>query len=524
MYRNYYSTRQTPQSEPIPSTDQVPNSAGGYAWAVDDWTRLDRFLILGSDEPTYYASARTLTIENADAVQRCIKADGARTVARIAEISEGGRAPKNDPALFALAMCCAADDATTRKAALTALPRVARIGTHLFHFLHYVEGFRGWGRGLRNAVGAWYNDKPIDKLSYQTIKYRQRDGWTHRDALRLAHPTPSETHQALYHWITQGEMQEGLPSLVAGFERIQIAEDTKEVLATLADYPGLPWETIPTQFLKEPRAWEALLPKLPMTALFRNLARMTANGLIKPLSDATHLAAQRIGDGERIRKARVHPIQVLAALITYQSGHGTRGKLAWEPVSEVVDALDAAFYLAFGNVEPTGKRTVIGLDVSGSMNYSTIAGIPGLTPRVGAAAMAMITARVEKRCAIMAFSREFIPFEVSPRERLDDIVRRTDALPFGGTDCALPMLWAMKHQVPADVFIVYTDSETWAGNIHPSQALQEHRRKTGILAKLVVVGMVSNGFSIADPNDGGMLDVVGFDTATPNIISDFMRQ
>ena len=57
--------------------------------------------------------------------------------------------------------------------------------------------------------------------------------------------------------------------------------------------------------------------------------------------------------------------------------------------------------------------------------------------------------------------------------------------------------------------MVYTGSETWAGAIHPVQALREYRAKTGIAAKLVVVGMVSNGFSIADPDDGGMLDVVG---------------
>jgi 60 kDa SS-A/Ro ribonucleoprotein len=35
--------------------------------------------------------------------------------------------------------------------------------------------------------------------------------------------------------------------------------------------------------------------------------------------------------------------------------------------------------------------------------------------------------------------------------------------------------------------------------------------------------MVANNFSIADPKDGGMLDVVGFDSATPQLISDFAR-
>ena len=96
-------------------------------------------------------------------------------------------------------------------------------------------------------------------------------------------------------------------------------------------------------------------------------------------------------------------------------------------------------------------------------------------------------------------------------------------LPFGGTDCALPMLYAQAHKREIDTFVIYTDSETWAGDIHPVQALRDYRHASGIDARLVVVGMVSNGFSIADPNDPGMLDVVGFDTATPQLISDFAR-
>jgi 60 kDa SS-A/Ro ribonucleoprotein len=83
------------------------------------------------------------------------------------------------------------------------------------------------------------------------------------------------------------------------------------------------------------------------------------------------------------------------------------------------------------------------------------------------------------------------------------------------------MLDALKRKIKADVFVIYTDSETWFGQIHPVQALQQYREQTGIPAKLIVVGMVSNGFTIADPNDAGMLDVVGMDTATPALIADF---
>ena len=94
---------------------------------------------------------------------------------------------------------------------------------------------------------------------------------------------------------------------------------------------------------------------------------MTRVGVLAPGSEGTATVVAQLGDAERIRKARVHPIALLAALRTYASGHGARGRASWKPVREIVDALDAAFYTAFENVEPTGKRLLLALDVSGSM-------------------------------------------------------------------------------------------------------------------------------------------------------------
>ena len=104
---------------------------------------------------------------------------------------------------------------------------------------------------------------------------------------------------------------------------------------------------------------------------------------------------------------------------------------------------------------------------------------------------------------------------LSPRMRLADVIKRIEAIPMGGTDCALPMLWAARNKLNVSGFITYTDSETWAGNIHPAQALRQYRSEFVGDAKAVVVGMTSNGFTLADPNDRGMLDVVGFDTTVP---------
>jgi 60 kDa SS-A/Ro ribonucleoprotein len=509
----------------------VPNSAGGFAWAVDDWTRLRRFLILGSEGGSFYAGEWKLTRENATAVWRCVESDGARAVKEIVAVSTEGRAASNDAALFALAMAASATEDATRKAALEALPEVCRTASHLFAFARYVEGFRGWGRSLRRAVGAWYAAQTPDALAYQAVKYRQREGTSHRDLLRLAHPGArtsagnphlpvSDEHARLFEWIVRGGDAAGLPRMIEGFVAAQNAATPNDTARLIVEY-NLPREAIRPEHLTSPEVWAALLERMPMTALLRNLATMTRVGVIAPGSTGTARAVAQLADAERLRRARVHPIAVLAALRTYASGRGVRGHHTWAPVAHVVDALDAAFYAAFGNVEPSNARMLLALDVSASMTWGAVAGVPALTPRDASAAMALVTAATEPRHEIVGFTAGLTPLAISPRQRLEDAVRTVSSLPFGGTDCAQPMLYARKHRREVDAFVVYTDSETWAGSVHPAQALRSYREKTGIAARLIVVGMVSNGFSIADPNDPGMLDVVGFDTATPAVVAGF---
>ncbi len=91
-----------------------------------------------------------------------------------------------------------------------------------------------------------------------------------------------------------------------------------------------------------------------------------------------------------------------------------------------------------------------------------------------------------------------------------------------GTDCSLPMLYALEHRLRSSCSSY--NGQRDVGRNHPrDEALRRYRERMGIAAKLVVVGMTSNGFTIADPNDGGMLDVVGFDAAAPAVIADFAR-
>jgi 60 kDa SS-A/Ro ribonucleoprotein len=300
---------------------------------------------------------------------------------------------------------------------------------------------------------------------------------------------------------------------------------------------------------------------MPMTAMIRNLGKMSTIGLLAPLSDAARVVADRLADEERIRRSRLHPMAILLAAKVYAQGRGDKGKLTWKPVPTINDALDAAFYLAFGNVRPTGKRRLLAIDVSGSMDGSMAAGT-SLTCREAAAALSLIVAKTEPNYHLVAFAAPtatqarmkttsaglwslagqvgsypnlglggqwgggdsgLAPLDLSGCSRITEAVSRARAIPMGGTDCSLPMRVAVREGWEVDSFEVYTDNETWAGPIHPCQALREYRERSGIPAKLVVQAFTATPFTIADPDDSGSLDVVGLDAAAPAVVADFLR-
>jgi 60 kDa SS-A/Ro ribonucleoprotein len=521
------------------------NAGGAGTFAVSDMQRLQRFLILGVEGGTYYQKAPELALENATALTRLLVAGkGAEVVAAIVGVSTEGRAAKQGPTMFAFAMCARLGDVETRRLCYASLTKVCRIPTHLFQFISMAQELgegSGWGRLQRKAVSEFYNDKTPSVLAFAVTKYKNREGFTHRDVLRLAHVKPATAGTAAVlkyaakGWGedagaavraalldgAEGGAEEGAKAvaLLAAVEEAKTADEAR--LLELIAAHRLAREHVPSEHLNATAVWEALLRSMPMTAMLRNLAKMTAIGVLAPLTEHAGAVCAQLGDAEALRKARVHPFSVLLAMKQYEQGRGDKGSLVWDPNQQIVAALDGAFYASFKNVQPTGKRFLLGMDVSGSMDWGSVNGASCLTPRIAAAAMAMVTMRTEPVCHTVAFTDEIVPLQIHARMSLGEVINTCSRLPFGATNCAQPMLHALAHGLKVDIFIVYTDCETWAGNITPYQALVQYRRKTGIAAKLIVVAMTSGGFTIADPDDDGMLDVVGFDSACPEIIRAF---
>ena len=469
----------TPQTKRTPGrTDEVKNNAGGFVFKVSDRDRLERFLILGTDGATYYVDSKTQVQDNLAFLRKMVKANEALVLDTVVEVSKAGRAYSNSPALFALAVVVT--DGVDKARAKAVANDVIRTATHLFEFTEYLKALGGMGRAKRGILANWYESKTPESLAYQAVKYRQRNGYTHRDVFRIAHPKGVDQNVGNF---ILGKDVEGEVEVLAAFKAVQAAKTEKDVLTILDGYKNLPWETIPTQFLKSPAVWKKIFynGQLRGQALVRNVTRLARIGAFNDMVFAADYAAALTNE-EMIAKSRLHPINFLNASVVFREGqidrkndygywYSASRRKDWTTNAKVADALDEGFHLAFKHVVPANKRTLVGVDVSGSMSSSAM-GLDLSCAQV-AGAVAMTMARTEPYSEVKGFATTFKDLGITPKQDFGTVMRKMQGHNFGRTDCAQPMVWALKNKVEVETFVVITDNETYAGSIKHSQALKQ---------------------------------------------------
>lgn len=541
-------TDQTRQADPA----QEKNRAGGYTFVADDMNRLRRFLAMGVEGGTYYAGQDEVAIESSTLVLDLIRTRPTEVLATVVDMSTRGATTKQQPLMFTMAALAGAEDPEVRALTLNALPTVARTASHLFLFASYVKNFRGWGKGLRKGIARWYDGKDVDALAYQIEKYGSRYGYGHRDLLLLSHAgsaqSKSETadpaRKALYAHAAGKPLTDTiglLPFVTVQATALADSESVEETVRIIADSPRVSWEMVKSEHLGDKRVWEALLDgdHVPIGALIKNLGRLTANGTLDPFGqdDRTARVIGRLTSPEVLAGGRIHPMATMLAGATYHLGHGLRGSLTWHPIPNIEKALHAAFLASFGSITPDDTKTVVlGMDVSGSMDGGSVGGLP-MVPRDAAAGLAMALAAQFPRNLGLAFTGDWTgqkryrhelvantvtPINFDPLRRLPDLIAEARGLEFGRTDCALPIKHALDRGLAVDAFVVLTDNETYAGDVHPHQMLRTYRERTGINARMVTVSLVNNHSTIADPKDPLMLDVVGLDNNVVSLVGDFI--
>jgi len=689
-----------PQTVGLP--EQVANNAGGFSFPLPLEQEWMRYLIIGSksENGNFYQTGGQIST----CVSRCIlaavetPATCKRLISDIVDVSVNGRAAKQEMTMLSLAAVIVfSKDTECKRSALAAIQDVCRIPTHWFMLLGYIRDLsqdkkkpgKGMGAGVRAAFTKLYTSRTGPELAVLLTKYKNREGWTHKDIISLLHINPSAMRDDGARMVLEWFMKEDKPerttktgqtvpasharseflrrlqgietspqeqrqaalvvklkiqmmtgelagetltlplatdepfsklcqtltsigagthlelrlpatdipefrlepfvipefetvaSLTKKYSRAQVDVDftklaifAREVpaptgaatsetveenvqessvvsvarflkalvqlsnekitpeaaLATMTTVRRIQREHLPTQLMSSPAIWTHLLKDMGMTALIRNLGKLSNLGVAA--SRRQEIVAM-LGNENQIRESKLHPFAILVAMKVYSKGAGELGSMTWPVDSCIVTALSNAFVMSFGNVPRTGKRVMVALDVSGSMTMAFCAGSSTVTCREGSVAMAMATVLAERdehgrigdNTHIYSFTTTFKNVKhafTKPGLTLNDAIRGTDDA-FGGTDCALPMKHATEHRIPIDAFIVYTDSETYAPTVHPQVALEQYRKAMGIDAKLIVVGMASNCLTIADPKDKNTLNLAGFDTSTPTIMSMFVN-
>lgn len=634
--------------------NQVLNNGGGYSFQACDMTRLQRFIVLGCEESSYYASSDKLMPENVQCVHRLIANGHHKELLDLIEkFSHQGRVPKEDPILVVLSICATDERIEVRQAAYEKVNAICNIPTKLFRFIEishakiesqrkknppqpelrrkrkdeiqqtvnepvehddedpdglkpkikkvkkpisaykavHIEPKRsiGWGRQRRNAIAKFYTDEKKNpcRLLYLLTKYKQRHNWSHQQVLTYAHPKISGEHSEEKNLIlkycargykkVEGSINElakkpgmsetlseviNYMNIIHEVSNLKVTKpnDEERLLEILSLYgvrqkdkedaselaiPGFQAEEskrgkkspiqivrehLPTQFLNKVTVWEALLVDMPMTAMIRNLGKMTSMGMFNDGSKNTQIVVKALNNENRLRSARVHPMKILLALLVYKEGKGEKGNLEWEVNIEIKDALNSAFYKCFktpiiASNYRIEKKFMLCIDISDSMTWRGCVGCPSITPALASIAMAMVTWNVEEHVEIMGFGNVFMELKslLNKDMTIEEALKAAKTLNAGSTDCTLPMKYALIKKIEVDCFVVYTDNETNCNSISPVNALKIYNQLMNRDAKLIVCGMQLNEFTVADPNDPNCLDVVGFDSSTPDIMSNFAR-
>ena len=376
-------------------------------------------------------------------------------------------------------------------------------------------------------------------------KYRRRHGWSHQNVLRMAHPKTGLSNTsgvaAVLRYIAKGfgkaeaDLRATDANVLLYIQAVEAVKGQRNPesldtggLAEMIRQHRLVREHVSTRLLHSPPIWETLLEHMPMTAMFRSLGKMSAIGMLGAGSQNEETITAKLGDITALKNAKIHPFNVLLARLTYQRGRGEEGNFTWLPNDAIVKALDDAFYKAFKFLQSSNKkRFLLALDESAAIVDGPVNGCRSVNASTAAAAMALVTAKMEERCEIVSFCNDVRRSDVRPDMTLSQAEEAMLRVPNGVADCTQPIQYAMQQYESQhrqfDVIVIYTANKPSYGQISPAAAMRDYRQQAKIPdAKLVVCAMKSNGFTIADPDEPNMLDVVGFDVDAPEVIRRFV--
>lgn len=528
-YGSILGTQNAPITTQVKET-QVKNSAGGYVFAAGRDALLRRFLIIGTEASSAYASSYDLTKENVTNLLKCIQEDGPGTVRAIVEVRKSGAAYRPDACILALLYAMKKGDLDTRRLATLHFSDVVVTGSDILMALDLLYALEfGMGRMTRRAFSSWYTSKTPDNLAYQVMKYQNRHNQSHKSVWAACHGKPTAEIEPIvtrfksgFNDVLEADDKKFVPQLIKDVVNLRRSVNDIDAVTFLIDSNrSITWEMVPNEISNNHSIQKALLKNMPLNAMVRNLGKYTASGLLDAHPEVIKTIVDRLSDADYVKRSKIHPFRLYVAAKQYGMGKGDKGSLVWMPNHRIIDALEKAFESAMThNIEVDDTKTfVIGVDISGSMTALTP--VANISAREAAIVMSFILARQFPNSHVVPFhERTFEPVRALGRS-LSDYVQTFRRDP-QGTNCGALFEYASKMRTAPDGVICLTDSETWKGH-HPFRLMKEMRKSSGKPIKSVLVPLVANRLSINDPDDGFAYEIVGFDSGMMSMLDNIIR-
>ena len=466
------------------------NEAGGKAYKREPRFALAQYAATGCLNGTFYADAETQLDE---VLEICVKVEP-EFVAKTAIFAREQGFMKDMPALL-LATLAKRDV----KLFARAFGRVVNSGKMLRNVVQVlrsgVTGRKSLGTAPKREIKRWLEGRSDAQLFADSVG----NDPSLADVIKMVHPRPgSKSREALFGYLLGRKFDEAaLPKIVRDFESFKAGESE-----TLPDVPF----AMLTSLKLSRKQWCELALKGGWHNLRMNLNTYARHGVFDEPGMAGRVA-ERLADPEAVKGARVFPYQLLVACFS-------TGREVPELVRE---ALQDALELSLANVPQFSGRTVICLDVSGSMHTPVTGKRKGATTTVRcidvAALFAAAILRKNLVAEVIAFNDAVVDCRLNPRDSVMTNAKLLSSLPQGGTNCSAPLAKLNAAKAKADLVVYVSDNQSWVdeaqgrGTATMEQWAKFEARNPG--AKLACIDVQPSGTTQAAERED-VLNIGGF--------------
>jgi len=429
---------QTSRGALQPAAD-VPNEAGGAAYALSPKHRLAQLAATGCLNNTFYAQAE----DQLDAVLSLAREVDPLFVAKTAVYARRAGHMKDMPALLAATLA-------VRDVPLLAkvFGRVVDNGKMLRNFVQMLRsgavGRKSLGTRPKKLVQQWL----LEATEAQLLNAAVGNTPSLADVVKMVHPKPAEAWRAAWFaWlIDRPYALEALPPVTQAFERFK-RDRTQDV-------PDVPFQML-TALELDTQAWAQIAQRGSWQMVRQNLNTFARHGVFA-LPGLAEAVAAKLRDPLAVAKARVLPYQLMAAW-----------KAAGADVPHVVkEALQDAMELALANVPQFEGRVVVCPDVSGSMSSSVTGHRGSATSTVRCIDVAALVAAAMLRrnadARVLPFETKVVSLQLNPRDSVMTNAAKLAAVGGGGTSCSAPLALLNREKAQADLVVLVSDNESWA--------------------------------------------------------------